>query len=118
MTYENGQIWFRMNQNGWQWCKTFQNGGTCLKLLKTVQYCVIWPKMLQHFDWEIVQKVVKFSSQWLKMNKNDSKWLKTLKCLKRLNVIKILGLKAKKMGGKIISPPKKSRKLKKILECF
>ena len=76
MTYENGQIWFRMNQNGWQWCKTFQNGGTCLKLLKTVQYCVIWPKMLQHFDWEIVQKVVKFASQWLKMNKNASKWLK------------------------------------------
>ena len=52
-----------MNQNVWQWCKTFENGGKCLKLLKTVQNDVIWPKMLQDFDWEIVQKVVKFASQ-------------------------------------------------------
>ena len=65
-----------MNQNVWQWCKTFENGG---KLLKTVQNGVIWPKMLQDFDWEIVQKVVKFASQLLKMNKNASKWLKTFK---------------------------------------
>ena len=42
------------------------------------------------------------------MPQNDSK---RLKCLKRLNIIKILGLKAKK-GGKIIFPPK-SRKFKK-----
>ena len=68
-----------MNQNVWQWCKTFENGGKCLKLLKTVQNGVIWPKMLQDFDWEIVQKVVKFVSQLLKMNKNASKWLKTFK---------------------------------------
>ena len=68
-----------MNQNVWQWCKTFENGGKWLKLLKTVQNGVIWPKMLQDFDWEIVQKVVKFASQLLKMNKNASKWLKTFK---------------------------------------
>ena len=61
-----------MNQNVWQWCKTFENGGKCLKLLKTVQNGVIWPKMLQDFDWEIVQKVVKFAT----MAVNEQKGLK------------------------------------------
>ena len=74
-----------MNQNVWQWCKTFENGGKCLKLLKTVQNGVIWPKMLQDFDWEIVQKVINLLHngwKWTKMPQNGSKHLKCLKMVK------------------------------------
>ena len=48
------------------------------------------------------------------MPQNDSK---RLKCLKRLNIIKILGLKAKERGKKSFSPPKKS-KIKKNFRTF
>ena len=89
-----------MNQNVWQWCKTFENGGKWLKLLKTVQNGVIWPKMLQDFDWEIVQKVINLLHNGWKRTKMPQNGSKGLKCQKWLNSIKILGLKAKKKDKK------------------
>ena len=72
--------------------------------------------MVQHFDWEIVQKVINLLHngwKWTKMPQNGSKHLK---CLKMVNIVKILGLKAKKKKGKT-SFFKKSKIKKKMLEC-
>ena len=53
--------------------------------------------MVQNFDWEIVQKIIKYASEWLKMVENGLKHLKMVqnvsnawKCSKKNNKTKLV----------------------------